>query len=117
MYARVVVDIPNDAVDRVFDYIGLDDTQVGMRVLVPFANRMVMGYVIALSEKTDCDLKKIKSIIKNLDSVPKLKTEILSLTEFLVGHFFLRMSDLMTRKIIMWREQDLDFQLRCNSLN
>ena len=93
MYAKVVVDIPNDAVDRVFDYIGFDDTQVGMRVLVPFANRTVMGYVIALSETTDCDLKKIKSIIKHLDSVPKLKTEILSLTDYLVGHFFLRKSD------------------------
>ena len=46
MYAQVIVDISNDAVDRVFDYVALPDTQIGMRVSVPFANRIVLGYVI-----------------------------------------------------------------------
>ena len=50
MYAQVIVDISNDAVDRVFDYVALPDTQVGMRVSVPFANRIVLGYVIALCD-------------------------------------------------------------------
>ena len=66
MYAKVIVDISNDAVDRVFDYVALPDTQVGMRVSVPFANRTVLGYVIALSEETNFDKTKVKSIIKNI---------------------------------------------------
>ena len=41
MYAQVVVEISNDAVDRVFDYQALENTQVGMRVSVPFANRVI----------------------------------------------------------------------------
>lgn len=93
MYAQVIVDISNDAVDRVFDYIALPDTKIGMRVKVPFANRAVLGYVIGLNETTSVDKSKIKSIISNLESVPKLKPEILELSKFMAGHFFLRLSD------------------------
>ena len=93
MYAQVIVDISNDAVDRVFDYIALENTQVGMRVSVPFANRVVLGYVIALCDKTNFDESKIKSIISNKESVPKLKPEILEVAKFLAEHFFLRLSD------------------------
>ncbi len=93
MYAQVIVDISNDALDRVFDYIALPDTEVGMRVRVPFANRTILGYVIKLSETTDFDETKIKPIIKNLESVPKLKPEILEVCRFLCGRFFLRLSD------------------------
>ena len=88
MYAQVIVDISNDAVDRVFDYIALPDTKIGMRVKVPFANRAVLGYVIGLNETTSVDKSKIKSIISNLESVPKLKPEILELSKFMAGHFF-----------------------------
>ena len=93
MYAQVIVDISNDAVDRVFDYIALENTKVGMRVKVPFANRTVLGYVIGLKEDTSFDKSKVKSIISNLESVPKLKPEILELCSFLARHFFLRLSD------------------------
>ncbi len=93
MYAQVIVDISNDAVDRVFDYVALPDTQVGMRVRVPFANRTVLGYVIGLCETSHFDNSKVKSIISNLESVPKLKPEILELSKFLARHFFLRLSD------------------------
>ena len=93
MFANVIVDISNDAVDRVFDYVALDDTKVGMRVKVPFAGRTVLGYVIGLSKHTDFDENKIKPIIKNLESVPKIKPEILQLCLFLAKHFFLRLSD------------------------
>ncbi len=93
MYAQVIVDISNDAVDRVFDYIALPDTQVGMRVKVPFANRSVLGYVIGLNETSSVEPSKIKSIISNLESVPKLKPDILQVCKFMAGHFFLRLSD------------------------
>ncbi len=93
MYAQVVVDISNDAVDRVFDYLALPTTQIGMRVLVPFAGRNVLGYVLALSKTTNFDPAKIKTIKKNLETVPRLKPEILSLCNFMSRRFFLRMSD------------------------
>ncbi len=93
MYAQVIVDISNDAVDRVFDYLALPDTKIGMRVSVPFANRAVLGYVVGLCEDTTFDKSKIKSIISNKESVPKIKPEILEVSKFLAEHFFLRLSD------------------------
>ena len=93
MYAQVIVDIPNDAVDRKFDYLAKENTQIGMRVSVPFAGRNVLGYVIGLSEETNFDKTKIKSIYKHLESVPKIKPEIIELCKFMAGHFFLRLSD------------------------
>ena len=93
MYAQVIVDISNDAVDKVFTYKAIENTQIGMRVRVPFASRSVLGYVINLSKDTTIEESKIKSIISNLESVPKLKPEILALAKFLAEHFFLRLSD------------------------
>ena len=93
MYAQVVVEISNDAVDKVFDYHAIENTQAGMRVSVPFANRVVQGVVLSLSETTSYDESKIKSIISNKESVPKIKPEILEMSKFLAKHFFLRLSD------------------------
>jgi len=64
-----------------------------MRVKVPFAHRNVLGYVVGLTNQTNVDPSKIKPIIENLESVPKLKPEILNLCSFLSKHFFLRLSD------------------------
>ncbi len=93
MFALVSVDISNDAVDRVFEYIALPNTKVGMRVKVPFAGRTVLGYVTKLSESASFDESKIKPIIKNLESVPKIKPEILDLCFYMSRHFFLRLCD------------------------
>ncbi len=115
MYAQVIVDISNDAVDKVFDYIALPDTKVGMRVSVPFANRAVLGYVVALCEDTKVDKTKIKSIISNKESVPKIKPEILELSKFLAEHFFLRLSDCI--KLVLPSCVRLDLQHEQNIYN
>ena len=112
MYAQVIVDISNDAVDRVFDYVALNDTQIGMRVKVPFGARSVLGYVINLSETTNFNETKVKSIISNLESVPKLKPEILALSKYLAEHFFLRLSD--TIKLVLPSCVRLDTQKEQN---
>lgn len=93
MIAQVIVDISNDAVDRVFDYIALENTQIGMRVKVPFAGRYVLGYVIHLSQSSQVETDKLKTITKNLEDSPKLLPEILELCQFISRHFFLRLSD------------------------
>ena len=48
MIAEVIVDVMSSEVDRVFDYnipSSLDDITVGFRVLVPFGNRKIEGYI------------------------------------------------------------------------
>lgn len=94
MIAEIVVDISNDSVDRVYDYFALPNTQVGMRVRVPFANRIVLGYVLKLKAETDFDQSKLKSIKENLDDIPLVKPELVELTSFMASRFFLRKADI-----------------------
>ena len=71
MVADVLVEITNKKLDQTFTYnipnIFLNDIKVGIRVLVPFNNRKLEGFVIKLHEKdNDMPLKDIielKSII------------------------------------------------------
>ena len=93
MIAEVVVDISNDSVDRVYDYIALEDTKLGSRVKVPFANRLVLGYVLRLKDTSDVDESKLKTIKQNLDELPLIKQEMLDMTEWLASRFFLRKAD------------------------
>ena len=60
MIAEVIVDITHSEVDKVFDYHAIENTQAGMRVSVPFANRVVQGVVLSLSETTSYDESKIQ---------------------------------------------------------
>lgn len=94
MIAEIVVDISNDSVDRVYDYFALPNTQVGMRVRVPFANRTVLGYVLKLKAETDFDSSKLKSIKENLDDIPLVKPELVNMTSFMASRFFLRKADI-----------------------
>ena len=68
MYAQVIVDISNDAVDRVFDYIALPDTKIGMRVRVPFGKggSVSEGYVVGISDNSDVPEDKIKYMYRML---------------------------------------------------
>lgn len=78
MIAEVVVDIKNKAVNKVFDYIVPEELghliQPGVRVLVPFGPRMIMGFVISLKESTN--LKKLRPIQELIDVVPVLNDEL-----------------------------------------
>ncbi|MBR5145737.1 MAG: primosomal protein N' [Clostridia bacterium] len=93
MIFEVIVDISNSEVDRVFDYIGDESIQVGCRVLVPFGNRKIEGFVIGRKEKTDYDLDKLKSIIKRLDDFVTISPELIELMHFMVARFNVRLID------------------------
>ncbi|MCL2847392.1 MAG: primosomal protein N' [Firmicutes bacterium] len=86
LYAEVIVDIAVSDVDRIFDYstVNTPNVAVGMRVLVPFGNREIEGYVIALKENSLLDSKKIKPISKLLDAMPVFSSEMLALKDYLV---------------------------------
>ncbi len=69
MICRVLVDVPVKAVDRLFDYEipaeFQDVLEIGMRVIVPFGNRELMGYCLEIVEKSEYEdhLKPIKSLL------------------------------------------------------
>ena len=95
MYAKVIVDISNNEVDRVFDYKLIDGISVGMRVLVPFGPRQIEGYVIALTDKPTFDQSKIKPITRALDQIPVITDEMLRLLNFMRYRYNLRIIDVL----------------------
>lgn len=93
MIAEIIVDILNSEVDKIFDYIANEDIKIGQRVLVPFGNRTVEGYVINIKQTSSCDKSKLKSVIKALDKYPVIIPEMLELSKFLVKKYNLRVMD------------------------
>ena len=93
MIFEVIVDISNSEVDRVFDYIGDETIHVGCRVLVPFGNRKIEGFVIGQKEHTNYDADKLKSIIKRLDDFVTISPEMIELMHSMVARFNVRLID------------------------
>lgn len=83
--AKVVVDIPASQINRIFDYSIPDHMQalieVGMRVIVPFGSRTIMGYVLELTDHSD--VKTLKPIHSLMDFVPILTEELVELGKWL----------------------------------
>ncbi|WEG15671.1 primosomal protein N' [Alkalihalophilus pseudofirmus] len=85
MIAKVIVDVPAQQTDRLFDYrIPPEWEEVvkpGMRVVVPFGPRTIQGFVIEIAESSSHN--KLKKISNILDVIPVLTQELLELGEWL----------------------------------
>ena len=97
MIAEIVVDITTSMLDRIFGYEVPENLEVsvGDRVLIPFANRKVQGYVINLKQTSGYDKSKLKQIISKLDAQPLLSQNNLRLCFFMKENFFLRLIDVI----------------------
>lgn len=77
--AKVIVDVPALSINQTFDYKVPKKLQSiiepGMRVVVPFGPRRIIGFIIELSEESDVD--KLRSIIDLLDLTPVLTKELI----------------------------------------
>lgn len=82
---KIALDVP---LDRLFDYLsGGQTVQVGQRVLVPFGRRNQIGVVIAIDNKSDIALEKLKPITQAfVDEVP-IDAQILSLIKFSADYY------------------------------
>jgi primosomal protein N' (replication factor Y) len=85
MIASVLVDIKVHQVDQSYDYlIPEKDRQViekGMRVIVPFGRRDVMGYIVDI--KQESTVQSLKPIKKILDILPALTPDLINLSKTL----------------------------------
>ena len=86
-YAKVVLGLP---VKDPFDYFIPPNlspkADVGKRVVVPFRDKKLVGYIIALTPRTR--IKKIKSIYDIIDDQQLLDQELLTLTEEVSNYYF-----------------------------
>ena len=81
MYAKVIVEIPTKAVDKLFVYHIPDhcsEIKVGARVKVPFAHQKLEGFVLSLADQIEAPYE-IKDIIALVDEEPVLTKEMLFL--------------------------------------
>ena len=82
MFADVLVELKAKKIDKTFTYLIPDNLKdkvvVGKRVLVPFANRTLEGFVLNIQEKKDIDYD-LKNIIECIDDNPVLNKEMLDL--------------------------------------
>ena len=82
MYAKVIIEYGAKAVDREFTYIVpnnlVDKIKIGHRVLVPFNNKNIEGFVLDINNKYN-DNYELKEIINVCDEKPILNKEMLYL--------------------------------------
>ena len=97
MFADVIIDQDAKALDKVFEYNIPEelDINVGMRVYVPFGNRVLQGYVVGIKEKTDYEEGKIKSIISRIEEFSAIKPEMLGLMKFMAEKNHLKLASIL----------------------
>lgn len=88
MYAQVVVNIP-DIRHSGFDYSIPENlvpiVSLGSRVMVPLANREVLGYVVALKKETE--IASVREILSCLDNEPTLNEEMVKLALWMKRYY------------------------------
>ncbi|MDR1358772.1 MAG: primosomal protein N' [Coriobacteriales bacterium] len=97
-YAQVVLDIPTRALDSAFDY-ALEPplaarAEVGCSVLVDFAHRPALGYIVGLSRESACSLdsSRIKPV-RELLSTPLFEASAVELAFWIAREYLAPLSD------------------------
>ena len=82
MIVGVLVELSNKNIDKIFEYSVSeslkDKIKIGIRVLVPFGNMTLEGFVLSISDSKNTD-KELRSIISVVDDEVVLNDELLDL--------------------------------------
>ncbi|MDF2571731.1 MAG: priA, partial [Sporomusa sp.] len=93
--AQVIVNIPARSLDKPFSYIipaHLSNIEIGSRVLVPFGNRKVEGFVVGLAVENPDSLKSILGI---LDDYPWFDNNMLETAKWLSEYYLCSLGEAM----------------------
>lgn len=69
--AQILVNIATRSINKAFSYtipVHLDYIDVGWRVVVPFGNRKLEGFIISITDAENCDQADLKPILDILDN-------------------------------------------------
>ena len=87
IFAKVVVDIANSNIDRIYEYLVPQQIegqiQAGMRVCVPFGYQHIEGFVIGISSTCTYPLEKLRPIERLLGDRPVFTEEQLKLAYYI----------------------------------
>lgn len=91
MVAEVLVEIPINGINKTFSYLVPDELRTnikkGMRVLVPFGNKNIEGFILNINEEVNADFE-LKNIISISDNEIILNEELLSLGKYICNKTF-----------------------------
>ncbi len=94
MFAKIIIDQDAKALDREFEYIIPEGMQVlvGERVLVPFGPRILQGFIVGITEKSEFDASKLKPIKEKIEDFAVIKPEMLSLMFHMADKLHLKLA-------------------------
>ncbi len=93
MYAKVIVDITHEKLDKVFEYSIPSNLEgvlkVGLEVIVPFGrgNRETSGYVIDIAETCEYDCTKMKEILQIAEKKVAIEGKMVALAAWMKEHY------------------------------
>ncbi len=93
MYAKVIVDITHEKLDRVFEYripSHLEGVlKVGTEVVVPFGkgNRQTHAYVIEISNSCEYECEKVKEILQIAEKSMAIEGKMVALAAWMKEHY------------------------------
>ena len=91
MYAEIIIDITNEALDRAYTYHIPEgvDLQVGDRVTIPFgaSNAEKTGYVVGLRETFDYDPSKVKDIAAVIPDAISVQEQLIHLAAWMSSEY------------------------------
>ena len=93
MYAKVIVDIVHEQLDKVFEYHIPSDLEevlkVGMEVIVPFGNgnRELSGYIVEITETCEFDPARVKDILRPAAKRSAIEENLIALAAWMKEHY------------------------------
>ncbi len=85
MVVSVLVEITSRNTDKMFDYVVpenlLEKIKVGVRVAVPFASRIIQGFILEMKEESE--YQELKELIEVIDKDVVLTSELLNLGQYI----------------------------------
>lgn len=93
MYAKIIVDITHEKLDKVFEYRIPSELEgvlkVGMEVIVPFGigNRETNGYVIGITETCEYEPDRIKAIRSLAQKRMAIEGKLVALAAWMKEHY------------------------------
>lgn len=97
MFAKIIIDQDAKALDKVFEYKIPDgmSVEVGERVLVPFGNRNLQGFIVDISQSCEYDESKVKEIFSKIEDFAVIKKEMLSLMFHMADKLHLKLASIL----------------------
>ena len=87
LYASVIVDISLAKLDKCFSYIIPEELRdralPGASVVVPFGNRKLKGYIVAVTDQVDIDPSRLKPILELQQEALSSQGQLIALAEWM----------------------------------